>query len=76
MTPIAKRLEFKVTNNEAEYEACIFDLEALRSVGAKNVTVYGDSMLVVKQASKEWDVKEDRWRLYWDYLATISLSFD
>ena len=33
-------------------------------------------MLVVKQASKEWKVKEDRLCLYWDYLATILLSFD
>ena len=73
---MAKRLEFEVTNNQAEYEACIFGLEALRSVGAENVTVYGDSMLVVKQASKEWEVKEDKLRLYWDYLATILLSFD
>ena len=27
--PMAKRLEFEVTNNQAEYEACIFRLEAL-----------------------------------------------
>ena len=73
---MAKRLEFEVTNNQAEYEACIFCLEALRSVGTENVTVYGDSMLVVKQASKEWEVREDKLRLYWDYLANILLSFD
>ena len=45
---MAKRLELEVTNNQAEYEACIFGLEVLRSVRTKNVTVYGDSMLVVK----------------------------
>ena len=76
MIPMAKKLEFEVTNNQDEYEAYIFCLEALRSVGAKNVTVYGDSMLVVKQASKEWKVREDKLCLYWDYLATILLSFD
>ena len=76
MIPMAKRQEFEVTNNQVEYEACIFGLEALCSVGAENVTVYGDSMLVVKQASKEWEVREDKLRLYWDYLATIMLSFD
>ena len=64
MIPMAKRLEFEVTNNQAEYEACIFGMEALRSAGAKEVIVYGDSMLVVKQVSKEWEVKEDRLRLY------------
>ena len=45
-------------------------------MGAENVTVYKDSMLVVKQDSKEWEVREDKQRLYWDYLATILLSFD
>ena len=73
---MAKRLEFEVTNNQAEYEACNFCLEALHSVGAENFTVYEDFMLVVKQASKEWEVREDKLRLYWDYLATILLSFD
>ena len=29
MIPMAKRLEFEVTNNQSEYEACIFGLEAL-----------------------------------------------
>ena len=64
MILMAKKLEFEVTNNQAEYEACIFGLEALRSVGTENVTVYGDSMLVVKQASKEREVREDKLRLY------------
>ena len=29
MIPIVKKLEFEVTNNQAEYKACIFGLEAL-----------------------------------------------
>ena len=29
MIPMAKRLEFEVTNNQAEYKVCIFGLEAL-----------------------------------------------
>ena len=29
MIPMAKRLEFEVTNNQAEYKAYIFGLEAL-----------------------------------------------
>ena len=39
MIPMAKKLEFEVTNNQAEYEACIFGLEALCSVGQK-VSLY------------------------------------
>ena len=76
MIPMAKRLEFKVTNNQAEYEACIFGLEALRGTGAENVTMFGDSMLVVRQISKEWEVREDRLKLYWEYLSTILLSIN
>ena len=48
MIPMVKRLEYEVTNNQAEYEDCIFGLEALRSVRAEEVTIYGDSMLVIK----------------------------
>ena len=35
MIPMAKKLEFGVTNNQAKYEACIFGLESLRSMGAE-----------------------------------------
>ena len=58
--PMAKRLEFEVTNNQAEYEACIFELKALQSAGAREITVYGDSMLVIKQVSNEWEVREEK----------------
>ena len=47
MIPMAKKLEFEVTNNQIEYEACIFELEALQNIEAKEVIVYRDSMLVV-----------------------------
>ena len=53
MIPMKKRLEFEVINNQVKYDACVFGLEALCKVGAKDITVYGDSMLVVKQASKK-----------------------
>ena len=76
MIPLAKKLDFKVINNQVEYEACIFGLEALRNVGAENVTVYGDSMLVIKQASKEWEVKEERLKPYNGYLKTLMKGFD
>ena len=31
--PMAKRLEFEVTNNQEKYEASIFGLEALHNAG-------------------------------------------
>ena len=42
--PMAKKLDFKVTNNMAEYEAYIYEVEA---AGAKDLLVYGDYLLVI-----------------------------
>jgi ribonuclease HI len=40
------------TNNQVEYEALLFDLEVLQSLGVKHVEAFGDSLLVVQQVSK------------------------
>lgn len=45
--PLAFKLRFKVSNNGAEYEACIVGLEAALELGAKWLDVIGDSNLVV-----------------------------
>ena len=44
---IAVKLSFKVTKNMTEYEACITRLEALCTLGAREVEVYGDLALVI-----------------------------
>lgn len=40
--PMAIKLNFKATNNMAEYQACIARMEALQELGAKEAEVYGD----------------------------------
>ena len=60
---MAKKLDFKVTNNMAEYEVCIYGVEAALTVGAKDLLVYGDSLLVISQDNEEWKVKEERLKL-------------
>ena len=62
--PLAFKLRFKVTNNEAEYEACIAGLEAALELGAKRLNDIGDSNLVVSQAKGDWKVKEEKMRIY------------
>ena len=47
MMLLSKRLTFPITNNGAEYEACLFGLDALLKVGATHVEVNGDSALVI-----------------------------
>ena len=45
--PLAVKLNFEATNNMAEYEACITEMEALRELGVRKAKVFGDSTLVV-----------------------------
>lgn len=54
------------TNNEAEYHALIMLLEEISRRGLKNVTVRGDSRLVVSQVKEEWKVREERLRILAD----------
>ena len=41
----SNRLEEECTNNQVEYEALLFGLEFLESMGVKHVEAYGDSLL-------------------------------
>ena len=71
-----KKLDFKVTNNMAEYEACIYGVEAALAAGAKDMLVYEDSILVISQANEEWEVKEERLKPYNGYLKILMKGFD
>ena len=44
---------FKVSNNEAEYEALLHGLRLAISLGIKRLLVYGDSLLIIQQVNKE-----------------------
>ena len=60
----AFRLDFKCTNNIAEYEALILRLRLLKELRAKKIIAHGDSELVIKQLSGEYAVKHPRLRVY------------
>ena len=49
---MAIKLNFKGTNNMAEYEACIARMKALYKLGVKEAEVFGDSNLVIAQAQR------------------------
>ena len=55
---------FKVSNNEAEYEALLHGLRLAVSLGIKRLLVYGNSLLVVQQVNKEWDVNKNTMDAY------------
>jgi ribonuclease HI len=46
-------LDFKATNNMAEYEALIFWLSAVLSPGVWRLLVKGNSQLIIKQVKGE-----------------------
>ena len=74
--PMAKKLDFKLTNNMAEYEAYVYGVEAALVAGAKDLLVYGDSLLVISQANAEWEVKEERLKPYNSYLKLLMKGFN
>jgi ribonuclease HI len=45
---LSVRLVFTCTNNQAEYEALLCDLECLKDMRVRDVNVFGNSKLVVK----------------------------
>ena len=40
------RLDFPTTNNEAEYEALVAELDLVKATGAKSVIIHCDSQVV------------------------------
>ncbi|MEA3345979.1 MAG: ribonuclease HI family protein [Chloroflexota bacterium] len=83
--PQVVHLEFggRMTNNEAEYEALIHALEDLRgrltALGADpqqcEVTVQGDSRLVINQVTGVWKAREPRMLQRRDRVRKIVRSF-
>ena len=62
--PLAIKLNFKATNDMAEYEVCIAGMETLRELRVKEAEFFGDSTLVIAQAQKLWKVKEEHLKPY------------
>jgi ribonuclease HI len=60
ISPTDKQLKYvlqifwKVSNNEAEYEALLHGLRLAASLGIKRLLVHGDSAVVINQVNKSW----------------------
>ena len=66
---------FKVSNNEAEYEALLHGLRLAVSLGIKRLLVYGDSLLVIQQVNKEWDINKDTMDAYLEEIRKLENKF-
>ena len=58
------RFGFKVSNNEAEYEALIVGLRLARNLKARNVKIFSDSQLVVNQVNDIYLVRKEKMATY------------
>ena len=56
------RLNFPVTNNEAEYEVLLEGMAMVQRMGGKSIKLFSDSRLVVGQVKREFEAKDERMR--------------
>ncbi|XP_042460238.1 uncharacterized protein LOC122043709 [Zingiber officinale] len=61
---LAVKLNFKATNNEAEYDTLLAGLQAARHMGAARVVVYSNSQLVAQQVAGNFEVNSDKLQVY------------
>ena len=58
------RLDFKESNNKAEYEAVLAGLNSAKTLGAKNLIVHCDSLLIASQINGEYMAQYERMAAY------------
>jgi ribonuclease HI len=85
IVPFSYRLQWDIdyTNNVCEYEALILGLEAAKKINIKNLEVYGDAELIVKQVNRQYLARHPRLRAYrncaWDlmeiFFSSVNIHF-
>jgi ribonuclease HI len=68
-------LEFKATNNMAEYEALIFGLSTALSLGIRQLLVKGGSQLIIKQVRGECNCNKPRLTAYLLHVRKLEKDF-
>lgn len=75
ITSISRRIG-RTTNNQAEYRAIIAGLEKAVKLGVKQVKVYSDSELVVKQINGRYRVKNTSLRILYENVVKLAGSLE
>ncbi|XP_074318495.1 uncharacterized protein LOC141655308 [Silene latifolia] len=57
--PFSIKLDFEVTNNATEYEACLIGLQTAVSLGIKRLPVHGGSSLIINQITGSWKIRSE-----------------
>ena len=63
-------------NNIVKYEACILGLETTLELEIRQMKVFGDSNLVLRQIEGEWKTRDMKLRPYHTYLELLVGTFN
>ncbi|XP_050908872.1 uncharacterized protein LOC127122608 [Lathyrus oleraceus] len=74
--PFTVMLCLEYTNNMAEYEGCIFSIEAAIDLRIKILEVYGDSALVISKVKGDWEAQDHKLILYKEHILKLIPYFD
>ncbi|XP_074292989.1 uncharacterized protein LOC141619865 [Silene latifolia] len=74
--PVSIKLDFNVTNNAAEYEACLLGLRNALDLGVKKLLVHGDSSLVINQVGGSWKIKSQSLAPYQTRIEELEKYFE
>ncbi|XP_075492570.1 uncharacterized protein LOC142530631 [Primulina tabacum] len=72
---LALRIDSRITNNEAEYEAVLAGIRAAQEVGASRIILYSDSQLITQQIKGIYEAKDDRMLKYLQLIRAQAESF-
>ena len=74
------KLEFVTTNNTTKYETLLLGLNAAKDLGIQQISVYGNSELVVQQVRNNYQAKQDLLKVYrnevWDMIDNFFVAFN
>ncbi|XP_074301047.1 uncharacterized protein LOC141632395 [Silene latifolia] len=73
---VSIKLDFNVTNNATEYEACLLGLRSALDLGVKKLLVHGDSSLVINQVGGSWKIKSQSLALYQTKIEELEKYFE
>lgn len=70
------RLNFPISNNQAEYEFLIQGLIWVAEVGIKSLLIYSDWQVVVRQLNEDYVVNSENLKKYMEKASRLKNSFE
>ena len=70
------RFEFAASNNEVEYEALLLELKICYEAGAKTLSTFSDSKLIIGQVNGELKAKDDSMKTHLQQVREFVKKFD